>query len=246
MHKAGGIAAAVVVAVSSLTNSAAADARGWTVCGGSTFATCASVGVAVAGSLVTVRIWNLSGWRGSNPNTVINSVSFTNIGNATARTNTLQMDGPKRGTDNPSKWSLRNDVSPVTPPNVPNSVFLDIVSSTPNLGPNNGIASACGSQPSNLKLWQNPCRAPTSGRDPGYVQLKFEINGTWDLSNTYLTVRGIQGGDNRTYCITGGSNANCFNAVPEPVTMTLMLTGLAGVGGVGLIRRRRRMDVHNG
>lgn len=246
MPKARAIVAVVAVAVSSVTSSAFADARGWTVCGGSTFATCASVGVSVVGQLVTVRLWNLSGWRGSNPNTVINSVGFTNIGNATARTNTLQMDGPRRGTDNPLKWRLTNDVSPVTPPNVPNSVFLDIVGETPGLGPSNGIASACGSAPSNLKLWQNPCRAPTSGQDPGYVQLKFQINGTWDLSNTYLTVRGIQGTNNRSYCITGGPNANCFNAVPEPVTMTLMFTGLAGVGGMGLVRRRRRKDIENG
>jgi hypothetical protein len=30
--------------------------------------------------------------------------------------------------------------------------------------------------------------------------------------------------------------------IPEPITMTLLATGLAGMGGVGFIRRRRRED----
>jgi hypothetical protein len=29
-------------------------------------------------------------------------------------------------------------------------------------------------------------------------------------------------------------------AVPEPVTMTLLATGLAGMGGAGLVRRRKK------
>ena len=37
--------------------------------------------------------------------------------------------------------------------------------------------------------------------------------------------------------------ANCTGVVPEPVTMTLLATGLFGMGGVGFIRRRRGLDV---
>jgi hypothetical protein len=38
----------------------------------------------------------------------------------------------------------------------------------------------------------------------------------------------------------GGDSADCSNVVPEPVTMVLLGTGLASMGGFGLVRRRKR------
>jgi hypothetical protein len=108
---------------------------------------------------------------------------------------------------------------------------------------NNGIASGCAT-PSALpgganQLWMNPCALPTGAADPGYVVFSFDITGTWDLASTELFIKGQNGPNGAsTECFTG--NGTCNDVVPEPITMVLLGSGLAGVGGAGWFRRRRR------
>ncbi len=223
---------------------ALAQSRAWNVCGGNAFNTCASVDVTVSGSNVTLRVWNLSGFFGSYANTVFTGIGFENVGTAAGVSGSLTMSGPVRPGNTPSQWVIKNSKQ------IGGGVNLDMVSTVPQgSSVNSSIASDCAN-PAQLpsgsnQLWQNPCAMPGGLSDPGWIVMNFQITGTWDLTNTFLLVKGQNGPNGAsTECITGGSSQNCadFGVVPEPITIALLGTGLAGVGGAGWLRRRRKHD----
>lgn len=236
------VATTVALAIGFTAAPALAQSRAWSVCGGNAFNTCASVDVTVSGSNVTLRVWNLSGFFGSYANTVFTGIGFENVGSAAGVSGSLAMSGPMRSSDTPGQWVISNNTQ------IGGGVNLDMVSTVPQGGSvDNGIASGCA-DPSQLpggsnQLWQNPCAMPSGLSDPGWIVMTFQITGTWDLASTYLLVKGQNGpnGDS-TECITGGSQQNCadFGVVPEPITIALLGTGLAGVGGAGFLKRRRK------
>ena len=92
--------------------------------------------------------------------------------------------------------------------------------------------------------------APTNGLKAGEsVTFTFTLSGTPDLTDLQLAIHD-QGGTGAGGCVTStklvvtGGVANdptCGSTtVPEPMTMSLLATGLAGMGGLGAFKRRRK------
>lgn len=103
------------------------------------------------------------------------------------------------------------------------------------------------------------CDSPASGLPGSYfntcgsndwVVFYFTTTNAWsanDAQVAWLTQQfGVNGGG--LECDTNGGSPgreSCVSVTPEPITMLLLGSGLAGVGGVGVVRRRRGKDVES-
>ncbi len=246
---------AVLTGVLALAVPAVASANGfhsYRICGGDRFATCAAITIQVTGNNVTMQVWNLSGNAAATygtqtyAGTIFNGIGFYNTGGSQAVLGTLNVTGPARPGDTPGSWRLRNTGT------VGFAVdFNTIVPNTVNKL-DNGIASGCalpGQLPTNVNhaydLYQT---GPGCGSALGApVVFTWQITGNWDPSTSGLVLRGANGpGGQSTECWTqqtGNLAANCTTVTPEPVSMALLASGLAGMGGVGLYRRRKNKAV---
>jgi len=236
--KALGLAAMLATGLAS--NAWADGFKSYHVCGGYTFATCAAVQISVVGQNVTVRVWNLSGNSAATygtttyAGTVFTGIGFYNVPAGAGLASQFSVSGPAYGSTNPGGWAIANQQL---------GGFTFYRTNTPGGNATNGITSGCASsgQLPSVPLYTNNC-TPNLGSN--WVTFTFKISGTWDPATSDLALRGINGPNGaRTECLTGATGtlaANCTTVTPEPVTMSLLATGLAGMGGAGFLRRRKQ------
>jgi len=120
--------------------------------------------------------------------------------------------------------------------------IIELTAGTSNPGNGNGGIMGCGTP------WGGTPSSYFQTCNSGWVELTFTTSNQWSANNAEIAVL------TNDFAVNGAGfecdsdniptpRPQCIMATPEPVTMILLGSGLASMGGFGLVRRRKGTDV---
>lgn len=184
---------------------------------------------------LVLKVWNLYGNAG-----LAHVITYVGAGSG-GYTGTGTLFGAKFNGNAITTWQTAKSIN-----NNPVGAELDLAGQTKN-GINNGLIGCAAVPP--------PGNYQTCYPNGPYLELDFLTTSQFDLNdpsavygwhsqevnNRDCSLWVSSDGSQTTPTNGNGGPANCGNTVvPEPITMVLLGTGLASMGGVGVIRRRKK------